>query len=333
MKFGLLLISMLMTVSAFSSDKGNGGSGTESQLAGQQAQLELIGSKIRMFFLQNESMQDVFPEFEIKTLTKKIKITEIEIVNDDELIDKHGKSRTCLNFPDQSLIRCKYSGIETLMNEPTALFVLMFHEYLGLIGAEETSPANPATIDGYSISKRLAPYINSQASIVNSFDLDINYPSVAETSVKWKNRMFPTATIYNTSWSLVPKNTKKIKVQIDTTGAVLNNVSYEIYVREALGGESTLFSKGIFVSPSLETNIAFIPFEEGKIYSLKITGWATLATLSLFWTENLHTERIRLTTENDEVIFDSEALPFPLDEKDFYASLNQMDVDFDINFR
>lgn len=170
MKKLLILGILLLNVQAFASDKGNGGSGSESLLVGQQAQLESVALKLRSFFLKNETaLKPIFPEFNIQDLAKKIKISDIRVVDETKLIDKYGKSRTCLNFPNSSLIECKSSGVEPLFNQPSTLFVLVLHEYLGLIGVEETSPANPTMIAGYSISKRIAPYVSK----VNDYDLVI----------------------------------------------------------------------------------------------------------------------------------------------------------------
>lgn len=162
-------------------DKGNGGSASESYLAGQQAQLESVALKIRIFFLKNEvDLKSQFPEIDIQKLTQKIKNSDIRVVNEDKLIDKNGKNRTCLNFPDTSLIECSSSGIEPIFDQPSTLFVLVFHEYLGLIGVEETSSANSTIIAGYSISKRLAAYVTK----VNDYDLVISKDAVQE-EVPW----------------------------------------------------------------------------------------------------------------------------------------------------
>lgn len=169
MKQLLILGLILLSAQSFArSDKGNGGSASEAQMIAQQAQIESVAFKIRSFFLKNEAtLKSQFPEFEIQTLVKKIKTSDIRIVDEEFLYDKNGVSRTCLNFPDSSLIECKYSGIQALLNGPAPLFVLVLHEYLGLIGAEETAPTDPNIVDGYSISKRIAPYVTK----VNDYDL------------------------------------------------------------------------------------------------------------------------------------------------------------------
>jgi hypothetical protein len=164
----LSVLLVVVTTGAFANDKGNGGSGDESSLAGRQAVLESTALKIKNFFSVNGTiLQREFPEFKVQDLVGKIDRSDIRVVDVEELKDKHGKSRSCLNYPDSNLIECKYSEIEKLESNPQALFVLTMHEYLGLLGVEETSPRDSFVIEGYSISKRLAGYVTK----VNDYNL------------------------------------------------------------------------------------------------------------------------------------------------------------------
>ena len=169
-----MLFLAVATISQFSfaGDRtGNGGSGDESSLAAQQAQLESVSLKIKNFFIKNrKTLKGVFPEVNISLLIEKIDSAEISAVDKDKLIDKDGINRTCLNFSQTNLIECKAKEIAKLAGNPVALFVLVFHEYLSLMGIEETTPKNPTFIEGYSISKRLAPYVTK----VSDYDLQIN---------------------------------------------------------------------------------------------------------------------------------------------------------------
>lgn len=181
MKHLLLMSALLLSINAFAkpsitdSDKGNGGSGSETLMVSSQVMIEDVAIKIKHFFIKNETkLSIIFPEFKVIDLVRKINETELEIVNNEFLIDKHDIKRTCLNFPNQAKINCSASLIEKISSNPQALFVLVLHEYLGLIGVEETSPKNAQMIDGYSISKRIAPYISklSQYDLVfKSIDL------------------------------------------------------------------------------------------------------------------------------------------------------------------
>ena len=186
---GFILLNLSTLTYASSNEKGNGGSGSESQMVAQQAQLETVSLKIKNFFLKNEVvLQEEFPEFSVQALIKKIKSSDIRVVDTNELLDKDGVSRTCLNYPESSIIECKSPGIEALLEQPSALFVLVFHEYLGLIGVEETSSNNANINDGYSLSKRIAPYVSK----VNDYDLVINY-----VSPQAKNKVYVRTAICN----------------------------------------------------------------------------------------------------------------------------------------
>ena len=161
---GILAVSQV----SYAGDRGgNGGSGGESEIAAQQAQFENVALKIKQFFVQNEDeLAPQFKEVNIPNLISKIDSSRI-LVNDEALTDRHGKKRTCLNFAKENLIHCNATALKALNESPEALFVLAFHEYLGLLGVEETSPNDPTVVDGYSISKKIAPYV----TLVNDYDL------------------------------------------------------------------------------------------------------------------------------------------------------------------
>lgn len=143
----------------------------KSELIGtQQAKIKKVASQIGQFFQKNQAeLTSVFPEVSIPDLVEKINsATEnMKVVDTLKISDKFGTNRTCLNFPENSLIKCTLSGLTALENKPEALFVLIFHEYLGLLGIEETSPKNPEFIEGYSISRRLAAYVTVMNSLFN----------------------------------------------------------------------------------------------------------------------------------------------------------------------
>ena len=166
-----LALALTLSSFAFAGDRGgNGGSGTETQIAAEQAQLESVALKLKKFFIQNEqAMAQEFPEFAPQALVRSISGAELSVSNEN-LVDRYGVNRTCLNFPAEQKIECNYSEVKSLQDDPKALFVLVMHEYLGLMGVEETSPENPRMIDGYSISKRIAPYVTR----VSEYDLFLN---------------------------------------------------------------------------------------------------------------------------------------------------------------
>ena len=168
MKTLFLLILLVSTAFAGGDRAGNGGSGIEADIAAQEAQIQNVALKIRLFFIKhNQTLSKVFPEFSIDDFLKKIEKTEFKIVTDEVLLDRHGEKRTCLNFASENKVECSLIKIKEIISSPTAIFVLTFHELLGIIGVEETAPTNPHFIEGYKISKRISPYVTE----VSNYDL------------------------------------------------------------------------------------------------------------------------------------------------------------------
>ncbi len=94
---------------------------------------------LKIFFTNNkESIQNLYPEFKIEDLLEKIKQSKVLIVN-EVLIDKNGMIRTCLNYPDLSVIKCSIKDLEPFFYYRESLFVILLHEFLGLTGVEENS--------------------------------------------------------------------------------------------------------------------------------------------------------------------------------------------------
>jgi len=159
MKFLILLL--FISNSTFALDgagdrTGNGGSYSEVDIAAEQEILKQTIGKIVLFFLNNPSLEKEFTEFNKDQLINATRSLSVEVV-DYEVFDKHGLKRTCIN--DLNLIRCDITELKKINHDPKITFVLMFHELLGLMSVEETSPANASMIDGYSTSKKIAPYV------------------------------------------------------------------------------------------------------------------------------------------------------------------------------
>lgn len=87
-------------------------------------------------------------------LIKKLRLEVVE----QTLIDRNGITRTCLNFPEAAYIQCNKERLNALGNDVPTQYVLVFHELLGLLGVEESSP-NEELIRSYSISSRLKAYV------------------------------------------------------------------------------------------------------------------------------------------------------------------------------
>ena len=117
--------------------------------------IENRSSEMYNYFKENQvSLQLIFPEFKIKDLLIKMKNTHFEIV-DEVLIDKNNIARACLNFPKSSKIKCKVEELIEGERSPEVFFALLLHEYLGLMGIEETSLDKNRPNAGYTISSRI----------------------------------------------------------------------------------------------------------------------------------------------------------------------------------
>ena len=138
--------------------------------------IETRANEMYDYFKKDEkSLQAIFPEFKIKDLLIKIKNTHFEIV-DEVLLDKDGVSRACLNFPKISKIKCRVEDLHETEKTPEIFFALMLHEYLGLMGIEETSIHSTRPNAGYSISSRIA----SRLTVLKGLDLVFKEPKTSE---------------------------------------------------------------------------------------------------------------------------------------------------------
>ena len=172
MKTSLFIISFILSVSVFSetsiptSDSNNSTNITQLGLTEFQYRIKLKNatSDLKTLFINDEeNLKNIFPEFKIKDLVKKMKQIEIVIVNED-LTDKDDVNRTCLNFPNLSKIKCSLKELQKISDYEQSIFILILHEYLGLLGVEETSILNPQYTLGYSISNRITPYITEPSA-------------------------------------------------------------------------------------------------------------------------------------------------------------------------
>ncbi|MGE3609535.1 MAG: hypothetical protein AB7I27_08110 [Bacteriovoracaceae bacterium] len=336
----LLFISSILLLSSnifAGQDKGNGGSGSEAELVTYQEQLETVSFKIRSFFLRNEErLSLVFPEFNIKSLIKTIKTTDLSVVNEAALIDKYGKSRTCLNFSETSQIKCNYTELTPLLNQPTAIFVLMLHEYLGILGVEETSPLNASMIDGYSISKRLGAYVSK----VSSYDLVINPVEKIQRKVDLSNKNVPEVMIWSDDYVTVPKSTKKLLVRVKTNGALpkLSSAGYVVFVRDPSEKEFKVLKKGNLddTDQPINKNLTMdFEYEAGKIYVLRIMGEAHRSILTMS-AENPKpfSESFKITSDSGEVLVDTGDIPVVTDKNDPNAYSTRVAVlNFQLYFR
>ena len=156
---------------------GNGGSGNEVAIVIAQKNISDIASKIDFFFKKNPEAKNEFPEIDFNEFSKLIENAKYEIT-EDKLIDKNGQTRTCLNFSKELLIQCGLKELSLLDKDVPAQFVLVFHELLGLMEIEESSPTNVELSDSYIISQRLKKYVTK----VDSYDLVYKQDSQVKVS-------------------------------------------------------------------------------------------------------------------------------------------------------
>ncbi len=175
MKTLLLSGILLLNLNAFSSfasargnEKGNGGSGDEVDTVVVQKNIEDIIFKINRFFKINQQMRTQFEAVNFSELATLAGAVKVEIA-EEEIFDKDGVNRTCLNFPASSVIQCNKKKILSLKENTPTLYVLIFHELLGLMNIEESSSSNQELIENYKISQNLRRYVTK----VDNYDLAV----------------------------------------------------------------------------------------------------------------------------------------------------------------
>ena len=129
----------------------------------------LVKSLYLIFEKDQENLQSQFPEFKFMDLLKTMKDVKVEIVQ-ETLIDKDGITRTCLNYPASLRIKCTSKELDKIKFHQQAYYLLILHEYLGIIGVEETSIDNLDYREGYSISSRFLIYFSAMRINELSFE-------------------------------------------------------------------------------------------------------------------------------------------------------------------
>jgi hypothetical protein len=181
-KLGLTLASFLI-ISYSSLEAGdrvnNGGSGEEISLVTAEYTLKSTVDKIFYFFATKPAAKLDFPEVNFEKLMSIKNHLKIEVTEED-LIDREGRERDCLNgvLQNQNILKCRYSYIKRYFHDPYNMFVLSFHELLGITGDEISSIYNNSLMQSYPISSRLAKYVIS----VNDYDLSLGVE--AERKIK-----------------------------------------------------------------------------------------------------------------------------------------------------
>ena len=163
MKIIIYLFLVFNLFATDGNDGGNGGSGSDVRLVIVENEVERISDEIFFFFEENQEPRMTFPEINITEFLEIKNQLTIEAAA-ETLIDKNGVRRTCLNFPTEIKIQCNLD-FENLNDLPTAKYILVLHELLGLLGIEESNPNNPRLIQSYSISSRLNRYLSTVSTV------------------------------------------------------------------------------------------------------------------------------------------------------------------------
>lgn len=149
----ILLLSLNPLTSASSDHRGgNGGDSEELEMMKKATQI----SK----FLESPTGMIIFGTNVNSTSFKnKVKQIDFQIVS-EELKDKFGKIRTCLNYPSINQIKCNALKWENTSQD--IQYVLTFHEVLNLLDLELGNITDPSK---YPISSKLQSHINTVSSI------------------------------------------------------------------------------------------------------------------------------------------------------------------------
>jgi hypothetical protein len=181
----ILLLNLSTIVSA--NEKGNGGSGDEVETVVIQKNIEDIIFKINRFFENNSKVKEQFPVVNFAELSTLASAVKIEITT-DELYDKEGVNRTCLNFRSSHTIQCNRKKIAELSENVPTLFVLVFHELLSLMNVEESSSEHLELIENYKISQKLRQYVSK----FESYDLVVRRNGNTRFDLEVNNDVFET---------------------------------------------------------------------------------------------------------------------------------------------
>ena len=192
MKKILIIATLLINLNVFAkiskqdSDKGNGGSITETINVLHQRNFENAGLKIRNFFINNErELQSIFPEFEIKDLVSLINSTQIEVL-DKILYNENGKRTGCIYYPAKSKMICQTAYLVNSSYSLNGTIQAVMHEYLKALGLERDVDYLTSDTSDFPISIRLLSYITQTGSskiATDKRELDENRKSMFTESL------------------------------------------------------------------------------------------------------------------------------------------------------
>ena|GEM_PF-2595301 len=172
---GLLMISgahAQSTLDRVAIHEGGGSIGNGGEI--REIDLLTIIKKIKTFLL-TEQGQKYFPSVNEAQLAETISKTKIQVLNED-LRDAKGNLRSARNIrmDDQSFIQFSAKSLAEIGSDEASLYVLVFHEYLNLMGIELSQDASVSSV--YPVSSKLIPFVGEIEKIqVDLTDLDYDY--------------------------------------------------------------------------------------------------------------------------------------------------------------
>ena len=155
---GLLMVSgahAQSTLDSVAIHEGGGSIGNGGEI--REIDLLTIIKKIKAFLLTEKGAQ-YFASVDESYLAKIVSETKIQVLNED-LHDSKGHLRSARNIRmgDQSLIQFSAKSLAEIGSDEASLYVLVFHEYLNLMGIELSQDASVSSV--YPVSSKLIPFV------------------------------------------------------------------------------------------------------------------------------------------------------------------------------
>lgn len=145
----LSIINAFAGPQAMAHGGGNGGNELELDLKKRSLQ---IG-----YFVKSTMGSKVFKMLNPNSVVDTVNSMDVDVVS-DEVHDKFGTIRTCINEPDRKVITCNEAKISALLKtKEDILTATLFHEILGLMEVELGYQDN---VSMYPISSKIIPYHN-----------------------------------------------------------------------------------------------------------------------------------------------------------------------------
>jgi len=141
-------LGLLTFGNVYAGDHGGGNGGSDLEIELQKRSLQ-IGH-----FLNSNVGKKSFPNLNPEAFINVVNSQQIDVVA-EELLDKHGMQRTCLNFPKEQIIKCNAQRTIEMMKHEDIFTAMMFHETLGLMSLELGYEED---VSAYPVSSQIIPF-------------------------------------------------------------------------------------------------------------------------------------------------------------------------------